>query len=1132
MQPSFSGLVRGQFLVLALIAACGFAAFGQDATGRVVGVVTDESGAVVPEVKITVTNSNTGVAKSTVTGPDGVYQVVLLPVGSYTVTAEKPGFRKTVTETQPLSINQSLRFDLKLEVGQTTETVQVEATASGVETVNSTLSQTVTGSQITAMPLNGRNVLDLALLQPGVTPSSPGSAGSLGFNISGGRRDSVTFILDGGTNNNLLDNGVVLNPNPDAIAEFRILTSNYAAEYGRNAGGIVSVVTKSGSNQFHGSAYDYLRNDALNSNLYFNNAAGVPRPVLKRNQYGATLGGPAIKEKLYFFFSYQGQKQTQQQAISSVQVFTPAELTGDFSKSNAARNGPDSAVVSFLGQFPYFQPNPALRSQGIIDPTRIDPVSQKYIKAGLLPTSASGQLLPQGGQKADYNEYTPKIDWVPDSKDRLSVTLGINKAPSLLPFSGVNVPGYPVNSDRTRKFASIDYVRTFSGSLINDLRFSAQRNDGKQAFPATKLPTAKELGVGITPDESTGPPILSFNTGMSAGFSPQGPTRLVDNTYILQDTVTWIKGRHTFKGGFYTSAYQNNTVYDFYVNGALYFYGSDTSVGSGNDFADFLMGLPDELLQFPSAPSNIRSKHYSGFFQDEWRVKSNLTLTLGGRYEYSQPKRDTRGRSFALALGKQSTVFTNAPKGLLFPGDPGAPDGANFPDRNDFAPRFGFAYSPGKSGKTSIRGGFGVFFDVLKAEDNLQFNGQAPFFGFADLIFDPMSGNPTGPATYLSDPFGTAGQPNPFPSKTPAKTLDFDAAGFLPFGGGGVYFVNPNLRTPYVMQYNLSVQREVAHDLVLDVAYVGSQSRKLTGLYDNNPFILGTNNRMFNAQAGVPSYAFSYLDQFDNIGNAHYNSMQLGLNSRARDVRYLGHIDFLQFSYTWQKSIDNVTGFRESSSRVPYYNRNQFVAVSDFDLTHNIKVSGSWELPIAKLNMPKAIVGGWRLLPLFSWRTGFPLDVRSPLTRSRTRPGPSGVGDSNLVRADLVKAGVATYDPHATQTIAGRSGSFYFDTTAFSSARYTASNWDPVNNPAQRTYGTLGRNAFRGLGATNLDLALAKEFPVWRERVITEFRLEAFNVFNHTQFGTPSTNIASSQFGMVSSTLDPRIVQLALRVRF
>ena len=1108
----------------------------QQATGKIIGGVTDPQGAIVPGAKVTVTNTNTQttqITRDTVANDEGNYQILSLPIGTYRVTIERQGFKKFVSDGNKLEINQVLRVDAPLEIGSPSEVVDVTGQAAAVETVNPTLGRSVTSRPIVDLPLNGRNVLNLALLMPGVTETNPSDGGGgQGYTIAGSRSDAVTYLLDGGVNNNLLSNRVVFNPNPDTVAEFRILESNYTAEYGRNGGGIISVVTKSGTNDLHWSLFEFLRNEKLNANSFFNNLRGLPRELLKRNQFGGTVGGPIVlprfgeggsnilnlRDKAFFFGSYQGQRLVQTQTTALITVFTPAELAGDFSRSNAARNGPDARIVSFLNANPSFQPNPALRTQGIIDPSRINPIAQNYIKAGLIPTSPTGRLQSQGSASNNSDELTLKFDVNVKNEDKLAITLGYLNNPTIQPFSAVNVPGFPISTTGKRYYANIGYTSVFSARTVNDFHFTAQRDNQNQAVPARQLPTASQLGIAITPDNPTGPPRLSFASGMSIGFSPQGPTTLINNTFTTSDTISWVKGNHSMKFGGSYSTYQNNTVFDFFVNGNFFFDGPAASggIGSGNDLADLLFGLPDEYLQFGEAPSDIRTRSVYGFAQDEWRMRKNLTLTFGLRYEYNQPKYDTRGRSFSIVQGQRSTRFPNAPVGLLFPGDKGAPKGSNFSDFNDWAPRFGFAWDPFGDAKTSVRGGFGVFYDILKGEDNLQFNGQAPFFGFADLFMDP------GPNAF-SAPFQNTGQPNSFPSRPPAQNINFDASGFLPFGGGGVFFVDPHLRTPYIYQYNLSLQRELFRDLIAEVSYVGSASHKLTALIDRNPFILGTTHRVLNRTAGNDDFSFSFLDEFRNVASANYNSLQASLTKGLSESRFLGR-SYFTLGYTWSHSIDNASGFRNRNSRVPTYNAFQFRANSDFDIRHRLVFSGGWDLPFDRAwsSGPKRLTQGWSLRPIFSYRSGFPLDVFGGLSRARTRPGPSAAGDSNLVRANLIGP-LVLRDPRLP-------GNSYFDRTIFTQSGLGGSTCLPcVTNPALRTYGSLPRNAFRGPSRTNLDLEVAKVTPLWGEKMKMEFRAEFFNIFNSVQFRDPNTSITSGTFGQISTTFDPRIIQFAVK---
>jgi outer membrane receptor protein involved in Fe transport len=1190
--------VRSLFLmassVFALLSASPLA-WGQAATGRAFGTVTDQQHAAVPGANVTVTNEATQVFKTTTTNDEGYFEVLDLPIGTYAVTIEHAGFTKYVTTGNKLLINESLKFEITLKIGMPTQIVTVESQATQVETQNPTIGQSVTSRPIVDLPLNGRNVLDLALLQPGVTATDPDNGGAGNVNIAGGRSDSVTYLLDGGMNNEIVGNGVVYNPNPDTIQEFRILSSNYTAEYGRNGGGIISVVTKSGTNTLHGSAFDYARNTDFDANSYFNKLEGLPVNDLKRHQFGGTLGGPITiphvvhgKDRLFFFFGYQGQRQTSAISESDIPTFTPAELAGNFSQ--AVNGGPDPNVAAFLQANPFFATPNGNAAQAIIDPTKINSISAAYIKLGLIPTNPTGFISTAEPGTSNANELTGKVDLVITQKDKLAVTVGGSRNPTLTPYVHSDVPGFPELGSNNNYFGNVAYTRTFSATLLNELRFTAQRNNFSQDFPGVTLPTASQLGFGITPDLPIGPPDMDFDTGLTLGLSVQGPTDFASNVYAVTDTFTWVKGRNTWKFGAGFTAYQNNTLFDYYGNGD-FFFSAGAGVGTGNSYADFVLGIPSFYFEGPNAPNNIRTKGSYGFGQDEWRVKSNFTLTLGLRYEYNSPKLDTEGRTFDVIPGFQSTRFPNAPVGLAFPGDPGAPRGLNFPDKDNFAPRFGFAWDPWNNGKTSIRGGFGIFYDILKGEDNLQFNGAPPFFsevsanGGAPYPTVSQSNSATCcPVPYFSDPWLTAqGGINPFPSKPPSANIDFVQAGFLPWNTSeSIYLVDPHLHTPYTYQYNLDIQHELARNLVAEINYVGSSSKGLTGLVDLNPMVLGTFNRVLNLMPQTNSEINNFCGGFDlgdcpyqeqpefqNIGFASYNSLEASLTRQVADSKFLG-TTYFTLAYTYSHNIDNSSGFQNRTSQVPAYNINQFRGPSDFDVRNRISFAGGWDLPFDRAwsSGPKLLTKGWSLYPIFSWQTGFPLSINANYAGGFAfpdDPGPAADGDPFLVQA-LFAQGVTNLQTTNPKTSTLNSSAcsvpgtcrFYFNPNDFGNVLGSTPQYDPstpcsqqnitnelpssncaVSNPALRTYG-LPRNFFFGPGRTNLDLALAKAFPI-KENFKAILRLEAFNVFNHTEFANPSVSLASPTFGQITSTADngvtnapggPRILQVALRLTF
>jgi outer membrane receptor protein involved in Fe transport len=1129
--------------LLALVLA--LPSWAQNATGRIIGTVTDPQGAIVPGARVRVTNVGTNVHWDTVTNKEGAYQALDLPVGSYKVDVEREGFAKTVTDVQSLEINQSLLINIRMKIGAISETVSVEAQAAQVETVNPTLGGTVTGATIQNLPLNGRNTLDLALTQPGVVPiaddlgaygvSNGGSNGFGGISVAGGRGDAVTYLLDGGLNNRVTSNQIVFNPNPEAVEEFRLLENNYTAEYGRNGGGTISEVVKSGTNSFHGSLYDYMRNDAFNASDFFDNAQGQPRPVLKRHQFGGTVGGPITvprlidgKDRFFFFFSYQGQRQTSTEILGLETTYTPAELNGDFSNFN--NTGPDPAVVAFLQSHPFYAANAA---QAIIDPTKIDPVAKAYIAAGMIPTSPSGQVLPEGTRKDDVNQFLGKFDFYATRNDRVSLTVGSNYEPILNPFFGANIPGFSAHDRTWDYFANIGYVRTFSASMLNELHLTGQRWY-QTGIPASKRPRPAALGVNIQSDDPLGPPQVSFNSGMLIGFDPNVHWK-ADNTYAFTDTLTWNRSRHTWKFGGRFAILQENSVYAYQTNGIYYLYGPG-GIGSGNDLADFLFGAADEFYEASRAPSNEHQKQYAAFAQDEWKVTPRLALTLGLRYEYTSPETDTHGYSFTILPGLQSTRFVNAPLGLVVPGDPGSPRGWYFPDRKNFAPRIGFAWDPFGSGKTSLRGGFGMFYDTLNGWMADWATDEPPWAGSADLFLSSANVPPNMASTILSDPYGNAAVPDPFPSQIPPpSSLSF--SGLIPFGNGSNNFVNAHLKTPYIYQYNLSVESQLAKGLMAEIGYAGSSSHKLLTWLDANPFVVGTTNRILGPN-------FGYITTFDGLNNANYNGLLASLTKRETDVRYLGQVSFT-LGYTWSHNLDNGSGFNSRNTQIASYDHHVLYGNSDFDIRQRLTFSAIWELPFAKAwsGGPKRLTTGWSLYPILFAQSGIPLDALAGLHQNQGVPGPSGVGDREVVRANLATNSIHTFDPHQVQTFNGVTGNYWFDPNDFS-VPACFNNSDPTNPniipgsgapgacPAP-TYGAFRRNSFFGPRRVNMDLALEKATNLVGERAKLIFRVEAFNVFNHTEFRPPlATSKTSGTFGQITGTYDPRIVQLALRMTF
>lgn len=1134
------------------------AAFGQRAV--ISGTVRDQTGGVLPGVHITILNQDQGLTREADTNAHGFFSVPLLQPGAYSLEARRTGFAAASVGGIHLHIADSLNVEVVMSIGAPTVRIEVRSRDDLVATVSPEVGHVVTGEVIRDAPLNGRDVISLALLQPGVLPDAFGN----GFSVSGNRGDSVAYLLDGGVNNDLLDNRQVYDPNPDTVAEFHILTGNYPAEYGRNSGGVVAIATRSGTKEFHGAAFEYLRNDILDANSYFHkNAAGgaIPRSNLKRHQFGGTLGGPIVRSRegsdrgAFFFFGYQGERESLGQNTVRAAAFTPDELGGDFSHSGPL-GGPDTGVANFLQQYPYFQPDAGLAARAIIDPMRIDPVASQYIAKGWIPSSPTGFVQPTGSANLHREEFTLRSDLFASAKDRFFLTLGGDDTRTITPFDFSNTPDFPSRSGFKNLFANLTYTRIFKPNLLNEFRFTAQRGLGDGERPGKAQGTPQDLGIHITPDQATGPSNLVFDFGsLRIGPSEIGPQRLVDDTLAFSDVVSWNRGRHNLKFGGGLTSFRNDSAYSFIVNGEFQFFGPGGAY-SQNAFADFLLGLPLFFRQSPRAPSDISSKNTFGFVQDEWHLHKRLVLTTGLRYEISTPKTDSQGRTFSLIPGQQSRVFTNAPVGLVFPGDPGAPRGTNFSDENGWGPRVGFAWDVTGTGRTSLRGGAGVVYDILKGEDNLQFNGQPPFFSSSGFLFGGLDPSVPAASTSLSHPYETVGATNPFPSRPPPANVNFADAGFLPFGSSGVtYTVDPHLRTPRIVQFDLNLQHELARGLVMELDFSGTRSNGLTALVDANPFVLGTTDRVLNRTPGNQTCtaansfqcSFASLPEFRNVADASYNGLQASLKKTITDGGWFGS-SYFTYSYTYSHNIDNASGFRRSNSTVPAYASQLFRSSSDYDIRHRMVLSGGWNVPFDHwwASAPKRLAKGWSLFPILSARTGIPFDIPASLPSSFdfTSPGPSGAGDPTLVHANEVGALVYN-DPRRVNTYAGSSGHYWFDPTAFSNQQCAENdpNCQPgpgifpsdsqaVANPAVRTYGTVTRNSLRAPSLYNINLAVSKKTQLFSERSQLEFRADFFNLLNHTEFGVPDNNINSPTFGQLLSTADPRVIQLAVRISF
>jgi len=1070
-------LMTRLLFVVALLMAAPTALWAQ-ATGQINGVVTDASGAVLPGVTVEATNTGTSAVRTAVTGADGLYTVPLLQPGVYNVKATLSGFRVALQEGVRVTVTETSRVAFQMEVGQVSETVTVVAQANLVETANATRGIVIDQQKVVDLPLNGRNFTQLGTLIPGVVapPSglggqtgdaTPGGFGNAtgGFNVNGMRNQSNNFLMDGATNNDTFNTGFVLRPPPDAIQEFKILTHAFGAEYGRNAGSVVNVVTKSGSNTLSGAAWEFNRDDALQARNFF--APGSqPKPELKQNQFGLAVGGPIVKNRVFGFGYYEGYR-NDAGITNNVVVLSEAQRAGNFGAT---------AIRDPLTGLPF--PN------NTIPTNRISPAAARLLSEFVpLPNSAGNRYLVSPTVNDVRDQFGARFDYQVSEKQSLLLRYMRSDTERLTPKV---IAPVDQRATATLQDVMVSHNYVVKSNVINQARVSINRISANPAVTSGLSPRDYGINFANTNPLAAGLPSIAvqgfFGGGaLALGDGQQPFVSRVNHVWQAADDLTWIAGRHSLKFGVDVRREAMNIAFINRPNGDLTFNGGVT----GNAAADFLLGLPSQARATTTQSIQDGSGWlFAGYVQDDFRVTPRLTVNLGLRYELPTPFIDTNDAITGFRTGQQSTVFPNAPAGLVYAGDAGVPRGIVPTDKNNVAPRLSLAWDPFGDGKTSVRSAFGVFYDALA--------GQGDFFqsGVLSPPFTPLVELNTPTPITLADPLAAvAGPPNPFPAN-------------LTVIGWGDQFTSP-----YAYHFNLGVQRQVARNLGAEVAYVGSRGHNLPMFLEVNPGVYAPGQTTRGARL-MPAY--SLVRPTFSVAQSWYDSLQTSL--RLLPTRGLN----LLASYTLGKATDHVSGLNiggESRPVLPVVQGDEAsieraLAAEKgpalFDARHRFVLSFGYELPRLEGSAPavRALAGGWQLNGIYQAQSGFPLSVNQ-----------GGVLD---IRYQTSRPDV-TCDPNAGPKTTAQ----YFDTSCFTVL--------PLAETGTR-FGNAGRNTVRGPGFQSTDLSVFKNFDFLGHHRV-QVRAEAFNVWNQVRFRQP-VGVVGTGFGQITAAEDGRIVQLAVKYSF
>jgi hypothetical protein len=1090
------GLLLGALIVPVLASA-------QAVTGTIIGRVTDSSGAVVPGVTVTLTNTGTKLTRVVTTDTDGEYSAPSLPTGKYSVSAEISGFKTVTMSNVDLGVDQRVRIDVTLEVGTVSEAVTIEARSPLVQTSSSELGTTVNEEQIKTLPLNGRNFVSLTRTIPGVVRGIPGAnidgAGSLAwrasasFSANGLRPRDNSYILDGVDNNETWLQTVVIFPSVDALEEFKLQTSTYSAEFGRSLGGVVNLQIKSGTNNVHGSAFEFLRNDGFDANNFFNNRAGRPKPDFKQHQFGGTLGGPVFKDRTFFFANYQGYRVQQGQTFLST---VPSDLMrqGNFSEINRAIYDP-------LTHQPF--------SGNIIPADRFDPAARNVMQQ-LIPApntagtrSSTGQIinnyLINPTLERQDNQFDLKVDHSLLPNNRLFVRYSYEKThrflPATLPHGDAGVTFGAGDGNIKAQGLAFNDTHTMSSSWLNEFRFGWSQVKFFMTSIDYGQNLAEKVGIpGVNPNEVTSAMSqIVFNNGGARNLGANGNQPLITNQNDFQffDNVTHVRGRQTMKAGGSLTLRSREILNADTIVGQFFFDQNNTSscagiptgctaaANTGFDVASFLLGYANRKNRalFDAGTYTEKRPELAAYVQDDIRVTPRLTVNAGLRWDLFVPWVEIKDRqsNFDESTGK---FVVASPDAVI--------DGIKVGrylqtySRRDFGPRLGFAYDVRGTGKTVVRGGYGIFWNFSPGGTSSSKAQNPPFLQSTDLR--STFGTDLTLATGMPAPPGV--DPNRAPSGTTRSIFDV------------------NFRDAYSHNFNVNVQQQFGDKYMIEVAYAGSRARQMAMKGDPNQArpVVGVTNQNINRPYFGVSPGLTTLGQLQSKGFLDYNALLLKFQRR-----FANRFSVLS-AYTLGRAIDlnsdNDGTVTLTNVYDPEYNRGP----ADYDVRHTFSTTFTYQFPWAV----DRLYGGWELAGLVYLRSGLPFTVTQTQSVLST-----GTGN----RPNQVCSGVLS-NPTIDQ---------WFDTSCFVPPADTTG-----------TYGNTGRNTMRGPGQVNMDSSLIKNTKLGR--FDTELRVEAFNIFNHPQFAQPNGSIGNSSVGRITSMLassscafcgtTERQVQLAMKVKF